>query len=181
MNGDDDLLRTGEVARLLGVSRQHVVDLCDRGDLPSVRTGVHRRVSRREVALLAAAGSDGLTREQERSLWLHQGLLGVLLAEPERVLAIARDNLARWRTVHRPGGATLGYFDAWERVLDAGLDEVVATLVSRTPVACELRQNSPFAGVLPDSTRIALLASFGRHWDLDHRHDLGQPGRGRAS
>jgi len=29
------LLTTGEAARLLGTSRQHVVDLCTAGDLPS--------------------------------------------------------------------------------------------------------------------------------------------------
>ncbi|WP_147287746.1 helix-turn-helix domain-containing protein, partial [Kytococcus sedentarius] len=38
------LLKTGRVAEILGVSRQHVVDLCDRGDLPSIRIGAHRRV-----------------------------------------------------------------------------------------------------------------------------------------
>jgi hypothetical protein len=29
----DDLLRTGDVARILGMSRQHIADLCDRGHI----------------------------------------------------------------------------------------------------------------------------------------------------
>nr|WP_232745965.1 helix-turn-helix domain-containing protein [Ornithinimicrobium sediminis] len=34
---NDTMVKTGAVAELLGVSRQHVVDLCTRGDLPSIR------------------------------------------------------------------------------------------------------------------------------------------------
>jgi hypothetical protein len=34
-----ELLSTGEAAALLGVSRQHVVDLCDAGALPSTWAG----------------------------------------------------------------------------------------------------------------------------------------------
>ena len=39
------LLTTGEVAKLLGTSRQQVVNLCERGDLPFVMVGKHRRVT----------------------------------------------------------------------------------------------------------------------------------------
>ena len=45
----DDLLTTGEAAKLLNSSRQHVVDLCDRGELPFTTLGTHRRVQRRDV------------------------------------------------------------------------------------------------------------------------------------
>ena len=66
------LLSTGDVASFLGVSRQHVVDLCDRGDLIFVRVGSHRRVPRFELdRLLAGVRGGRLTRDQERSLWLH--------------------------------------------------------------------------------------------------------------
>ena len=46
---DDELLTTGEAATLLNCSRQHVVDLCDRGDLPFTTVGTHRRVRRSDV------------------------------------------------------------------------------------------------------------------------------------
>ena len=38
------MLRTGEAARRLGVSRQHVVDLCNQGRLPYITVGAHRRI-----------------------------------------------------------------------------------------------------------------------------------------
>lgn len=57
-----DLLKTGDVARLLGVSRQHVVDTCDRGEIAFVRVGAQRRIARSEVSRLMGA----LSREQER-------------------------------------------------------------------------------------------------------------------
>ncbi|MEU7907884.1 helix-turn-helix domain-containing protein [Actinoplanes sp. NPDC049118] len=47
-----ELLPTGEVAKLLGVSRQQGVNLCERGDLPFVMVGKHRRVERSAVEAL---------------------------------------------------------------------------------------------------------------------------------
>ncbi len=44
-----DQLTTGEAARLLGTSRQHVVDLCNAGHLPYRVVGKHRRVSRHDI------------------------------------------------------------------------------------------------------------------------------------
>lgn len=158
-------MKTGEVARVLGVSRQHVVDLCDRGDLVSVRIGAHRRVPESEVDRLVGRQ---LTEEQERSLWLHRALLMVLLAEPEPALSRARDNLERWRELHRPDGMTSSYFDRWDAILDCGLDAVVRVISSESEEACELRQNSPFAGLLPDETRAKVLRSFRDHWSREH-------------
>jgi len=38
----------------------------------------------------------------------------------------------------------------WDRLLEAGVDAVLEVLTSREPLSVELRQNSPFAGVLPE-------------------------------
>lgn len=159
------LLKTGEVARLLGVSRQHVVDLCDRGELTFVKVGAHRRVPQNEVDRILGSH---LTQEQERSLWLHRALLSFLLADPDAALGKARANLSRWRGKHRPDGMTVSYLNQWESVLNQGLDTVISVVTSESPEACELRQNSPFAGVLPDETRVKVLRSFRNHWTLEH-------------
>ncbi|MFC9443300.1 helix-turn-helix domain-containing protein, partial [Brevibacterium sp. NPDC056947] len=42
-------MSTGEVAKILGVSRQHIVDLCERGDLPFTKVGTHRRIRRADL------------------------------------------------------------------------------------------------------------------------------------
>jgi excisionase family DNA binding protein len=161
----ETMLKTGEVARLLGVSRQHVADLCDRGTIEHVRVRTHRRIPRSEVDRLMG---NRLTREEERSLRLHQALLAHLLTEPDAVIAKARDNLNRWTAMHRPDGMTTRYLEEWKRVLNDGLDAIVDVVISPSQEARELRQNSPFAGVLPDETRLGVLKTFKDHWGREH-------------
>jgi excisionase family DNA binding protein len=152
--GETGLLTTGQVASALGTSRQHVVDLCDAGRLRCVRVGTHRRVPRAEVARLLAPIIDSTwTPERERAWWLHLAVLGELAVDPQRVLGTARDNIARWRRGHRPDGRTVDLLSRWVELLDAGVEAVVDTLVSRSEDAAELRANSPFAGVLDADRR----------------------------
>lgn len=151
---DRELLTTGQVASALGTSRQHVVDLCDSGRLSCVRVGTHRRVPRAEVArMLAPLAGATWTPERERAWWLHLAVVGELADDPQRVLAIARDNIDRWKQLHRPDGRTAESLTRWGEVLDEGVGAVVDTLVSRSDDAAELRQNSPFAGVLDADRR----------------------------
>lgn len=161
-----ELLKTGVVAERLGVSRQHVVDLCNRGDLAFVYVGKHRRVPSGEVQRLLGRT---MTREQERSLWLHRALVTNLLLDPDGSVGIARDNLDRWTTDHRANGMSATYLARWREVLDGGFDQVVDMVLSPSPESIELRQNSPFAGVLPDDVRVAVLKSFNRHWKQTHQ------------
>lgn len=167
---ESPLLSTGDVASVLGVSRQHVVDLCDRGDLICVRVGSHRRVPRSELdRLLGAVHAGKLTRDQERSLWLHRAVLAELVEYPEDILARAGGNLQRLRAQHTGRGMTARWLDQWQEVLDAGVDAVADVLTAHGPAALELRQNSPFAGVVSQEVRSRVLASFVRHWRRDHR------------
>jgi len=171
---ESPLLSTGEVAGLLGVSRQHVVDLCDRGDLIFVRVGSHRRVPRFELdRLLTGVREGNLTRDQERSLWLHRAVLAELVEDPEGVLARVSGNLLRLRAQHPSRSMTGRWLGLWQEVLDAGVDAVADMLTSQGPAALELRQNSPFAGVISEEVRSRVLASFVRHWRLEH----GQPSK----
>jgi excisionase family DNA binding protein len=162
------MLRTSAVAHMLGVSRQHVVDMCDRGELHSVRVGTHRRIPRSEVVRLVGSG---LSREEEQSLWLHYALLAPLLTEPEAVISKARENLRRWSDKHRRDGMARRYLATWDRLLDDGLDAITDALTSHSQEARELRQNSPFAGALSDATRQRVLKTFKRHWAEKHGQD----------
>lgn len=153
-----DLLSTGQAAKILGTSRQHVVDLCSAGDLPYVVVGTHRRVSRRDVEAFAG-GTRRMTRDQRRSLWLGYAIAGKLVADPEAVIAVARRNLELQREIHRRGQPARA-MQRWEALLDGPIEELAEVLVSRAPDARDLRQNSPFAGVLTEQERAEVLAAF---------------------
>lgn len=151
----DDLQTTGEAARLLGSSRQHVVDLCDRGDLPFMTTGVHRRVRRSDVEALRTR-TERLTRDQERSLWLAHAVAGAIVQDPVTTIGVAKQNLQRLQAQHKTGQLAR-WLGQWEVLLDGPVEELLAVLTSRTPRSRELRQNNPFAGVLSDDQRVEVL------------------------
>lgn len=161
----NDWLTTGEAATMLGVSRQHVVDLCDRGELSCSRAGTHRRIRRSDVQQML---EPQLTREQEKSLWLHRALLGPLMIDPSTVLAHARENIQRWLPGHREDSMAARYLTLWQEILDGGVDDVVDVLVGTDERSSELRQNSPFAGVLSEEDRKHVLSSFRNHWERTH-------------
>lgn len=154
------LLTTGEVAELLGTSRQQVVNLCGRGDLPFVMVGKHRRVERSAVEALLRPGQK-LTRDQLKSLWLHQAVAGSLVTDPDAVLSKAAENLERLLLQHQ-GTMTESWLLRWREKLSEGPGAVLKTLTSESPEAVELRQNSPFAGVLSQPQRQQVLEAFRR-------------------
>lgn len=152
----DTLIRTGEAADILGVSRQHIVDLVDRGDLSSRGVGKHRRLDRAEVQQLARGG---LSRDQRQSLWLHRAVAGRVAVDPDGTLSLARTNLNHMRRAH---GSNIRWLGEWETLLGRGPDRVMRVLVAENEAAAELRQNSPFAGVLTDRQRSMALVAFRR-------------------
>jgi excisionase family DNA binding protein len=158
------LLTTGQAARLLGTSRQQVVNLCERGDLAFVKVGAHRRIERSDIEALVRP-QPTLTRDQRKSLWLHQAVAGILVMDPDSVLDKAKDNLGRLVQQHR-GTMTGVWLDRWRERIDEGPNAVLAALTSEDPESVELRQNSPFAGVLPQPQRRKVLEAFSRSgWD----------------
>ena len=157
---NDEFLTTGEVAKLLGTSRQQIVNLCGRGDLPFVMVGKHRRVQRSAVEALLAP-KQKLTRDQLKSLWLHQAVAGSLVTDPDAVLGKATENLDRLLVQHR-GTMTEVWLMRWRDKLSEGPGAVLKTLTSEDADSVELRQNSPFAGVLPQLQRQQVLKAFTR-------------------
>ena len=153
----DELLTTGEAAKLLSSSRQHVVNLCDRGQLPFSTVGSHRRVRRGDVDAIRTR-TERLNREQRRSLWLAYAVAGRIVEHPEHAVAVARANLERLRGSVR--GEALRWLDEWQRLLDGPIEELLRTLIDPSPQSRELRQNSPFAGVLSPSERERVLNAW---------------------
>jgi excisionase family DNA binding protein len=151
----EQLLSTGEAASLLGVSRQHIVNLCEAGSLAYSWAGKHRRIQRRDVEGIAA-GNHRVTRDQARSLLLAHAIAGHIVADPDGARALARRNLQKMREASSRGGTQV-WFREWERLLDGPLTDLLTALTSPSPRSRELRQNNPFAGVLNDEERHRVL------------------------
>ena len=100
-----------------------------------------------------------LTGDQRRGLALGQAVAELLLRDPDRVLEMARSNLVSMQALHahREGKHRL---HEWSALLNGPVSSIADVLRSPEPHACELRQNSPFAGVLSQHQRLAVLASF---------------------
>jgi excisionase family DNA binding protein len=160
---DRDLLTTGEVAALLGTTPRHVVNLCHRGELRYTMAGTHRRIRRADALMLAgrSAGNQGgpLTDDQIRSLWIHRAAAGLVARDPVGTLAQARARTEQL-LAGEPDGAR--WLRQWLGLIDRGPEAVMRAMTSIDPLARELRQNSPFATLLPDDERRAILGAFGR-------------------
>ena len=65
------------------------------------------------------------------------------------------------RTTSR--GQARRWLDEWERLLHGPVDTLLATLVSSSPKSRELRQNTPFAGVLGEAEHAEVLAAWQSH------------------
>lgn len=153
----DELLTTGEAAVLLNSSRQHVVNLCERGELPFTTVRTHRRVRRADVEAIRTR-TQRLTRDQRRSLWLAYAVAGRIVADPLTAVAAGRRGLEKMRSAAR--GQATRWLDEWERLLDGPVPALLDALTSRSPKGRELRQNSPFAGVLTNDERDQALAAW---------------------
>ena len=156
----DELLTTGEAAKLLNSSRQHIVDLCNRGDLPYVTVGTHRRIRRSDVESHRNRTAR-MTRDQRRSLWLSYAVAGELVRDPARSIRLANENLQQLRAKVR--GQASRWIDEWQRLLNGTLYRLLRDYTSQSPKGRELRQNSPFAGVLADSDRQRVLNEWAQH------------------
>ncbi|BDG61013.1 hypothetical protein [Caldinitratiruptor microaerophilus] len=100
-------------------------------------------------------------RVEEWSIRYHQLVAEKLKAQPERVLAKARANLARLRRQH-PNSEP--YMARWQALLEGPLDELLNVMVSPGEDARALRQCTPFAGVVPPRERSAAFREFAREW-----------------
>jgi hypothetical protein len=89
---------------------------------------------------------------EERSLALHAEIARRIQEDPA-VLEVARGRVDEWL---RRGWPAAVYAADWNDVLRLPLPEIVAFLTSRTERARELRQVTPFAGVVPARQRWAI-------------------------
>jgi transcriptional regulator with XRE-family HTH domain len=108
-----------------------------------------------------------MTREDRRSLFLHRAISEVLRRSPEETIAHARRNLGHMIELH-PGARVL--LGEWDRILERPIEEIIAVLIDPAMSARDLRQVTPFAGVLSTSERTRVYRMFGEN---ERSHDQG--------
>jgi hypothetical protein len=90
-----------------------------------------------------------------RSLALHEAVAAKLEADPT-LIEVARTNLSRWLQLN-PAAALV----EWRDLLQVkSLPQVIALLRSTDEESTRLRQSSPFAGVLTQAERNAILRRY---------------------
>lgn len=92
-----------------------------------------------------------LSRADRISLALHRRILAKLLVDEATVRAAGRRNIERMRV--QGGGSADAYLGAWSELLRGSVEELVAALTALDQCARDLRQVTPFAGVLAPQER----------------------------
>ena len=98
-----------------------------------------------------------MTREERRSLHLHRAIARRLERSPEWVLARARNTLSLMWENHPEAEAL---FREWEVILNRPVSDLLPALTDPSPRSRELRQVTPFAGVLTAEERTEVYQSF---------------------
>lgn len=102
-----------------------------------------------------------LTREDRRSLAYHQAVVEKLRLEPQVTLSKASNNLVRLQKQH-PSVSAL--FKRWKLWLKLPLADLSALILNPGSEHRDMRQVSPFAGVLSASERAAVIKRFQRDY-----------------
>jgi hypothetical protein len=102
-----------------------------------------------------ATTQSGHDRTRVRGLAYHAAVAKKL---DRAVVDEARHVLFRWR---EQGRIDDRYADSWERVLDLPIGEVRKSLLDESSAGDDLRQNSPFAGLLSEPERRRILQEVG--------------------
>ena len=103
-----------------------------------------------------------MTREDRRSLAFHRAIAEILRKTQVPVLCRARRNLKKLARTH-PGARVL--FDRWEAWLRLPVEELVSNMLDPLPQAREMRQVSPFSGLLAPEHRVRILRQFRKELD----------------
>ena len=96
-------------------------------------------------------------RLDRRSLAMHRLIADKIRAEP-KLFEIASQNIERWS---RTPGRNVQLLAVWSRLLEQGIPVALAVATEDSERARELRQSTPFAGVLSPKERWSFL----RQWN----------------
>ena len=97
------------------------------------------------------------TPEAAVSLVLGRLAAAELLRDPDRVLSKARNRVRSMLSNPDLPRGSRRWLAAWQLLLESPLEEVVAALIDPTERGYELRQNTPFTGLVSNEDRLAAV------------------------
>ena len=98
-----------------------------------------------------------MTRDQTRSLTLHAAIAQQLQKHGVEAIEIARGNVSRMRTLNPHASRLL---NEWEWILEQTIDQIIAKMLDPSAHGRDLRQVTPFAGLLTPAQRANVYSSF---------------------
>ena len=143
------------LAELAGTSQPTIAAYESGSKVPNLRT--LRRLARALGLEARLQFVPATSREDRRSLALHEAIAQRLIQDPVGVIERARNTLGLMMERH-PGAAPL--LAEWEALLERPVSEVAEVLLDPRPRARELRQVTPFAGILSQSQRAEVYRRF---------------------
>lgn len=155
-----------ELARLLGVTAAAVTDWERSEERGTAQLNTIRRAlailgeqvlvgSRRVVPVTSSATLE--RREERVALELHRAVAKKLLDDPAAVLAVVPPNIERLRGQVR-GSIAHSWLDEWAELAELrSVGGLVDVMVGTDPRSTDMRQSSPFLGVLTQAERIAAI------------------------
>jgi hypothetical protein len=92
-----------------------------------------------------------------RSLAMAEAIVDIIDADPERCgLEHAQKTCERWLREYGPDPNV----EEWQHILASPWEIIRSVLLDKSDEGARLRQNSPFAGVLPARQRLAIYRKF---------------------
>ena len=144
-----------ELAERAGTSQPTVAAYESGTKSPTLRT--LQKLAHATSSELVVRAVPILTREDRRSLAWHEAVARKLRERPDATLAVARSNLTRWTSGGASGRALLVRWETW---VTLPVPDLVLLMLDPGPVGREMRQVSPFAGVLSAPERADVLERF---------------------
>jgi len=148
-------LTQGRLAEIAATSRERI-NSYEREQVSPQSDTLERVLASMHSELVAVAA---LTFEERRSLAISTAVAVKLRENPSVVMAKGHENIEKMRSI---GPGEQPWVDVWESVLALGAGHVQALLTSVDQFARDLRQSSPFAGVLSEEERREVLDGLHR-------------------
>lgn len=143
------------LAELAGTSQPTIAAYESGSKVPNLRT--LRKLARALGFEARLQFVPAMTREDRRSLALHEAIAQRLIEDPVAVLESARRTLDLMLERH-PGAAHL--LAEWDAILYRPVSEIEDVLLDPRPKARELRHVTPFAGILSPAERAEVYRRF---------------------